>query len=511
LATSPEPPSQLTLPVLPQIAWNALTITFLSILTSAGGFLCQIVIAAQFGAGRELDAYLVVTALPLAIIAALTSAGTVVLIPIFQQLRSTRSEDAAWSLASSALWAFLGLLALLAVAGSAFSEALVHLSAPGLRGTPEEALAVRMAPFIWTTVVFTGMSALMTGLHSCCERFTLASFVMAFPTLGMLAAIALLSSRCHIMALVYGQLAGTALQAAALLPLVMKPGRLRMQCRLSDPALLRLCALAAPLLIGGSLHNALPVIDRFFASSLGVGRISQLSYSSRLAFSWSVLMSQGIATVIFPRLATAFAGNDRQGASRMLSISIRLLFAAAIPVLALSPLFARPLIELLFMRGQFTPAAAEGAASVLPLYVLAAGASALGMVIGRGFWALQDTRTPVLVNVVLYLLYIPMAYVLVRLFDYSGLAVNTAFFWCASVGINGFLLRRKLSPAGGRSVIVSMIRHLAVALAVLICVALAHHFIPASGNLIQLAIVGLGLGLYALFLTREWKHLVDAR
>ena len=195
--------------------------------------------------------------------------------------------------------------------------------------------------------------------------------------------------------------------------------------QLRHAAVSKTLVLLLPVILGQAAGEVNKMIERFFAMSLGEDKVLALYISNRLVQLPLAVFGIAVAVAILPALSRAHAQGNEGEQRRLLLFGLRQSFFLCAPAMVALLILRQPIIRLLFERGEF---GAEGTA-------LAAGAllyASLGLVsftwvkiMVQGFFARQDTRTPVIVATLSMLLNIAANMVLVGPMGYQGLALST--------------------------------------------------------------------------------------
>ena len=440
-----------------QLLRPMLVVTMFAMAGQAVGFVTQVTIAALFGAGADMDAFLAANTLPQYVTAVLLSALSFVFIPVFVDYAATGREDEAWQVASGVISLCLLVLGGLAVGGLFFAGPLLRLTTPGL--TPESlGLAARVARITWPAIVVTGMFSLLTGIYQAQGRFGWPAAVPVIGALVNLSVVLALARWLGVIGLAIAAASSVVLQAVLLLRIGLGPGRYRPVLNWRHPGMQQVIRLLMPLVISGLLIRCAPVVERYLASDLAEGSISHLGYAVKLLGVVVILVSAGIPTVVFPRMALNVAGGDMGGLKHTMSLGLRVMWLAVAPAIALGGALALPLVTAVFRRGQFSAADAEVVAGLLRVYLLALVGMSLGNITGRGFYVLKDTRTPAVMGVFEALAYAVYTALLARRFGVVGIAWGYVLYFDLSLLWHVFVIRFKTGNAGGRTVLGSFAR-----------------------------------------------------
>ena len=434
-----------------------LIVTGFTIVGQAVGFATQVVTAGLFGAESGMDAFLAASAVPQYVMAALLGSLGFVFVPVFVDYLATGREDEAWQIASSVINLSLLVLGALVALGILFPDAILGLTAPGLPDATHRQ-AARIALITWPSVLATGLVSLLTGIYQSQSRF---GWPAAVPVIGALVNLGLviaLANWLGIIGLALATTLGIVLQVGLLLPLAAKRGRYRLTLNWRHPAVCQVLRLLMPLVLANIVSKSTPVIDRFLASGMPEGSISHLGYGFRIFSVLTMLISTGITTVIFPRMAVNVTTADLSGLRHTMSTGLRFMWLAIAPLMALGISLALALVVGVFQRGQFSAADAVAVAGLLQVYLLALAPACLGNVTGRGFYVLKDTRTLAVwgsIESVAYVLYTVM---LARVWGVLGIALGYVVFYNGSLAWQVLILRHKTGSMGGRTVLNSFAR-----------------------------------------------------
>ena len=467
------------------------------------GFVTQILIAAIFGAQADMDAFLAASTLPQYVTAVLLSALGFVFIPVFVEYAAAGNATEAWKVASTVLTLCTLLLACIAGAGILFARPLLVLSAPGLAPDSLD-LAVHVARITWPAIVATGLVSLLTGIYQSQHRFGWPSAVPMLGALANLTLIAVLARPLGVVGVAVGAAASLLLQAVLLMPIGHGAGRFRLSFDWRHPGVVGLFRLLTPLVLSGLLIRWTPIIDRFLASELPGGTISQLGYAFKLVSLAAMLVSSGITTVIFLRMAENAATNDIDALRGTLSSGMRLMWLVLAPAIALGFALALPLIQSIYLRGAFLADDATSVAFLFQIYMLALAAMCLGNLTGRTFYALKETRIIAIVSVfeaLAYAIYTPL---LAAHFGAAGVALGFVFYYDLGLLWHLVFIRYKLGNSGGRQILLSSTRIGLAALCAGTAAWLAVHWLPNSwGQLLAGAVTGAAVYACALLLFRS--------
>lgn len=488
------------------MAWHAVIVMGATVLSRLLGVVRQSVIADRFGTSSAYAAYEAAFGVPdtiylLVIGGALGSA----FIPVFSAYLARRDDAGAWRLASTVL--NLALAVAIGTAGLAFLLApwLVRwIVAPGFCPA-QQALTTRLVRLLLLQPILLGLGGLAMAILNTFRRFLLTSLAPLAYNLSIIAGALFLAPRWGIDGLVAGVLAGAALYLIAMLPgLVLCRMRYGLSFAWSDRGVREVGRLLGPRVLGQMAFQANFLAVKALASFRGSLGVTAIVYAYRLLNFPLGILGTSLGTVAFPTLS-ALANEARMEAFRQtLARVLRVVLFLSLPATALLLVLRAPVVRLLFERGVFSPDDTVATAHALLFFILGLAAACVAEIVLRAFYALHDTRTPVIVAVAAMVLNVSLGAGLVHLMGFAGLALA---FSVADVGQAAgllFFLRRRLGTMGGRELLRSAVRSSLATLAAAGAVALVQPWAgqvwPGEGLLTQLlrltVLTALGVGLY---------------
>jgi putative peptidoglycan lipid II flippase len=419
-----------------QLLRSASVLGFLTVASRVLGMVRDILCASLFGAGMMWDAFIIAWTLP-NLFRRLFGEGALssTFIPVYTETREKEGDDRARSFASGMLGVQIVLLAVLALAGTAAALFLPALADRFGVGDPKLSLTAGLSALLMPYLVFICTAALLTALLQAHRRFARAALapvvLNVFWIAGVLLAGVLTSGEKRIFFMSAFLLAGGFVQAVMLLPPLIRARRLGWpRPAFRDPGVRTVGSLALPVILGLAVLQVNVLLDRIIAELLvpGHGAVSALYFGNRLMQFPLGVIGIAAATAVFPLLATHGAKADREGFSRILSISLKGTLFLAIPAGVGLMVLGEGVVDLLFGHGAFTddPRAVGRTGIVLLFYAVGLPAYCGIHVVTRGFYALKDTRTPVKIATLMVGVNLALNLVLVWPMQEAGLALATA-------------------------------------------------------------------------------------
>lgn len=203
--------------------------------------------------------------------------------------------------------------------------------------------------------------------------------------------------------------------------------------QLRHPAIRQVLWLLLPVLIGQSAGEVNKLIDTLFAASLSdPGTVTNLYAANRLIQLPLSIFAVATSVAILPNLSTLHSKGEHDELRSTLMQGMRQSFFFIMPAMAGLLILGQPVITLLFERGEFTAHDTDMAATALAFYAGGLLAFAWVKIVVTGFYAMQDTKSPVIIASMAMLLNILLNFALIGSLGYKGLALSTTL----SFGLN---------------------------------------------------------------------------
>lgn len=427
------------------------TVGALTLVSRVLGFVRDMVIARLFGASTGADAFFVAFKIP-NFMRRLFAEGAFAqaFVPIVAEYREQRPAEVPRLTGDVA--GTLGLiLAGICLIGVAAAPLLVALFAPGFMDEPEKfQLARDMLRLTFPYVLLIALAALAGAVLNTYGYFAVAAFTPVLLNVVLIAAAWWLAPLLEVpvMALAWGVLIAGLLQALYPLYHVRRLGLLaRPRWAWRETGVARVVQLMTPALFGSSVAQINLLLDTLIASFLAAGSVSWLYYADRLVEFPLGVFGVAISTVILPILSAKHTNQSAEGLSATLDWALRLTLLVTAPATVALFLLAGPIMATLFQYGEFTAHDTRMSALALMAYSLGLGGFAMVKVLAPGFFARQDTRTPVRIGIAAVGIHIALSVILVLPMYWnqmSGTHAALALATSVAAFANGGLLLQRL-------------------------------------------------------------------
>ncbi len=431
------------------------------VLSRVLGFLRNSVISDLFGQGNLTDAYTAAFLVPDTFYMILIGGGiSSAFIPTLTRYLTEGREEEGWRVISIAFNFILVLMTIVLAIAFWLAPWYMHLILPGF-GPAKIALTVSLTRITLASIFFHSLNGVLLGTEYAYNAYIgTAAGPLAY-NIAIIVIGIMLSGSFGIAAFAWSTLIGAALNF-----LVQMIGVLRLRPRyylslaIRHPGIQRIFRLIIPVMIGLSIAQINLLINQsFLASTLPKGSVNALSLASRVMLV-PVMFAISIGITLLPNLSRQAALADRLGFRRSFSDSLRAVLFVTIPASVGLLLLSHPLIQVLFQHGQFSEHATDATSNALFWYTIGITGYAAYEIISRGFYALEDTRTPVIIGGFSLAVGVAMNFAFLHLFSGphgAGGANGLAFAYSLTGILNAVLLlyalRRRVGSLDGRRIL----------------------------------------------------------
>jgi putative peptidoglycan lipid II flippase len=443
-----------------QIARASLIVMVTFLASRLLGLLRDVVIGAQFGTSGSYDAYVAAFRIP-DIIYTLIAGGILVsaFVPTFTDYLARDDRRGAWRLASAVINLVIVVLTLAAIVAAILAEPIVHyLLAPGF-GPAAQALTVRLLRLLLIPPIIFAVSGVVMGILYAHQNFWLPGLAPSMYNLGIIFGALVLVPFFDVYGLALGAIIGALLHLLIQVPGLRRVG-MQYSPRLAvrDPGVHEVVRLMIPRMFGVAVVQLNFLVETSLASLLTTGAVSALNYAWRVMLVPQAVVAQSVATAAFPTFADQYSRGQLQQLRSSLSIIVRSIFFIAIPAGVGLLVLSEPIIQLVFQRGRFTEDSTVLVAAALSAYALGLIGHSGVEILVRAFYALHDTKTPVLLGVLSLAINLVMSLALINVLGVTGLALANTTAALIEMTLLIAVIRRRLSGLDDRRLALSALK-----------------------------------------------------
>ncbi|PNH88952.1 murein biosynthesis integral membrane protein MurJ [Vibrio diazotrophicus] len=435
---------------------SGMIVSAMTLISRVLGLVRDIVVANLMGAGASADVFFFANRIP-NFLRRLFAEGAFsqAFVPVLTEYHASGDMNKTRDLIAKASGTLGVLVSIVTVLGIVFSGVVTALFGAGWfldwlndgPAAPKFELASLLLKITFPYLWFITFVALSGAILNTLGKFAVSSFTPVFLNVMMILSAWYISPNLDQpeIGLAIGVFLGGLVQFLFQLPFLIKAGALvKPKWGWKDPGVVKIRTLMIPALFGVSVSQINLLFDSFVASFLQTGSISWLYYSDRLLEFPLGLFGIAIATVILPALSRKHVDAHSEGFSHTMDWGVRMVTLLGVPAMLGLMVLAKPMLMVLFMRGEFSANDVEQASMSLLAYAAGLLNFMLIKVLAPGYYSRQDTRTPVRYGIIAMVSNMVFNAIFAWFYGFVGLAAATAL----SAFINMALLYNGLHQQG---------------------------------------------------------------
>jgi len=373
------------------------------------GLIREMIFAGLFGAGRNLDAFLMAFRLP-NLLRDLFAEGALstAFITTFSKKIAVEGDESAWRLANKVATLTAVFMSIVTLLGIVFAPQLVDLLTWGNWSPDKTALTILLTRIMWPFMLLVSLAALVMGVLNAKHVFGPPAMASSYFNLGsIIAGVAIgwwldphFGAR-SLVGLAIGTLVGGAWQLAGQFPSLWRVGyKYHADFHWRDEGVRTVLTLMGPAVIAASAVQVNVLINSGFAASLGNGPVSWLNIAFRLMQLPLGIFGVAIGTVTLPLVSKSAAVGNMDEFRAILARGIRLAFLLTIPSAIGLAMFASPIISVIYQHGRFNEQMTRETAGALEFYAVGLVSYAVLKVLTPAFYAIGKRNTPMIISFV---------------------------------------------------------------------------------------------------------------
>jgi len=451
---------------------SASTVSFFTLISRILGFLRDVVIARLFGTAEAAQAFVVAFRIPNTLRHLVgEGAANAAVIPVLSEHLDGKGRGEFWHLTNVLLNLLVIILAAISIIGTICSPIIVKVIAFGFLQDPEKLdLTIRLSRIMFSFIFFIGLSAFLMGVLNTLKHFSVPAAGSCLLNISMIA-FGVYFCRFFkepVIGLAIAVLIGGFLQLVVTIPVLMKKGfKFRFALEFAHPQVKRIAGLLLPRMMGSSIYQLNVFVDTMFASLAGIvgeGAVAALYYANRLIQFPTAIFGNALATACLPTMSEQAFVNDMPGLKKTLEMTLRTLLVLLIPSSIGLLVLSKPIVQLLFQRGEFDALSTQMTSFALSFYCLGLFAYSGTRIVTSCFYALKDTVTPVRVTFWCLIINTIFNFLLMRPLQSGGLALATSISSISNFFILAVILRRRIGSLGLKSLLKGTLKILIISL-----------------------------------------------
>lgn len=438
---------------------TTLMLMFITIISKIFGFLREAVMASYIGASDLKSIYTTANTLPV-VIANFVAVGIISgFIPIYNKAKNEEGEEAAEEFTSN-VFNILMVFALVAVViGMIFARPFSKLLSPDLDGAYLD-LATNYTRIMMFAVFAYLYSAVFRGYLNLKGNFFDPAITGIIMNIVIIAFTILTGITDNPYYLIIGALLGNTLQYILFPRATRKLGyKHRRVLDFKNKYVRNLILISIPIIISSAAGEISIIVDNSMASAFfGKAAISKLFYSKTMLTMITGVITISVTTALFPKIAELGQLGKIDQMKERISSSVVSTMLLIIPASIGMAVLSEPIIGVVFERNAFTRNDTIIVAALLTAYAPNNIFQSIVDVVDRGFYAVGDSKTPVIVVLIQQFLNVIFNLIMIKFFGIEGLAYATVLSTAVGTVLMLFQFRKKFGSFNFKSSLISLVK-----------------------------------------------------
>lgn len=401
------------------------------------GLLRDIFFANFFGTGYEATAFFAATRIPTQLLdIGLGAAIASTFIPVFNEIMQKDNKEKANQFATNFINIIAVIATIISVLGIVFAPQVVSILAGGFDETTFN-LTVELIRITFPMMIFTAIAFSLVGFLQSYGQFNVPAMISAISNIAIIVYLILFRESFGIHGIAMFMLVAWALQVIVQIPFARKYGyKFKWQINFKDENIKKVFKLSIPIIISTSVLPINILVSTAIASGMENGAVAALEYSYKLFLVIVGIFTYAIGNILFPELARLSANNEKEKLVNLIQKGLKAMAYILIPLTVGMLIFGKDIITVLYQHGEFDVNSTIITAGALMFYSIGMIGFGFVEIMNKSFYAKQDTKTPLIVGVIIVAINILLCNILANILGVNGLALATA---CTAI-LNGLIL-----------------------------------------------------------------------
>jgi putative peptidoglycan lipid II flippase len=401
-------------------------ITFANVLAKVLGFAKDVLISYHYGASDITDAIFLAMSIPLLILGVFTSSTDSAIIPQYTRIASSFGRKVADNHFSNIvnMLSIIGIVVALLIV--AFPNFFINIFAPGFTGAQRNysIIFLRIFSFFgFMHILYCFFCAYNTIYNRVGARA-----VLSFTTNILVVGALLVNPDPQMRTLSAAYFMGNLLSGIIPIYSALKNNYKHRFSKIKiNGETKKFMVIFAPIIGSALLVNLHVFVDKYLASKMAIGSISNINYASRLTSIFDNMIVVGLGVVILPLLSQSWVNKDYNKFNRISVQVIKLLSIILFPIMGLSMILAPQIVEVIYMRGQFDADSVNIVSKLFFWYSPQILLLPINIILAKIFHCIEDTKTPFYINIISVVTNIILSIALSFIWGIVGISVATSF------------------------------------------------------------------------------------
>ncbi|NME82399.1 murein biosynthesis integral membrane protein MurJ [Clostridium sp. SM-530-WT-3G] len=418
---------------------STVIIMVVSLISKLLGFVRDMLIANNFGAGMYTDAYNIAVTIPETIFTLIGLAISTAFLPMLSRVQANKGRKEMYNFANNVINILFIISLIFFAVSSIYSREIVSIVANGLSGEAFD-IAVRLTRITLINLLFLSINACFTSILQVDEDFIIPSILGLFFNLPMIVYL-LLFRNYDIVGLTIANVIGNLFRVIVQIPCLINNGyKYKLFIFLRDERLKEIGILILPVIVGAGANSLNMIVDKNIASSLSQGSISALDYGQKLILFINTIITTSILNVAYPVMANMRSSGNDDGFIHTLKKTISYLALLLIPVTVGAIILGKDIVKIVYGRGQFNEYAIQ--MTTLAFVGYGAGIFFTGIrdVLNSTLFSMGKTKTTAINGIIGVIINIILSITLSKYLGILGIAISSSI----AMAVTSLLLLRSI-------------------------------------------------------------------
>lgn len=466
------------------------------------GFFRDVVLSYFYGVSSVTDAFLISQLIPMSILEFIGLGLLTGYIPLYDEIDKKYGKIVSENFTNKIVNLIILIGSIFIIIGFVFTKQIVFIFASGFEGETLK-LTILFTRITLFSIYFVTLGYIFKGYLQIHENY-LTSVMTGYP-LNIITILGIIFSiKTSVILLPISSLIAIIVQFIILMMTAYVNGyRFRIAFPIFDENIKKLLKLSIPMIVGISVNQINIIVDRTLASRILEGGISALNYANKLNFFVQGMFVFSLTTVMYPIISKLVANEDFKSLKYKLKESINIINIILIPVSIGIFVFSREIIILLFGRGAFDSKAIEITSNALVFYSIGTVSFGLREVLSRTFYALKDTKTPMINASIGLVINIILNIILSQYMGIGGLALATSISAVFTTTLLFINLQNKIGLFGVNEIISTLVKVVIASLCMGFLCRILFGFLRViiSGNISLIITIIFGIIVYFIIIS----------
>lgn len=406
----------------------------------------EIYFSALFGTSQYADAYFVANIIPSLLNTPLTISSLVFFIPLYTKCREEKGEAEANRFASNLLTIYVIFNTILCILAFVASPVMIRIIASEYDAETYNC-AVQLSRLLVLSFPVTIAVHVLMNLSNAKQKHFAPQLLTLLNSIIVMGLMYALVPTYGIYVVPISGLLAWVFQLFFQSFCLHREYKYRLTLNLKDPLIRTMIVLALPTIVATAAEQINLSVDNFLCTSLGTGTVSVLNYAQKLFNLLNGTIATSIITVSYPVFSRLYAEKKKENLTQNVNKCFSVIVFVLLPITILCMVLSKEVVTIIFGYGEFDADSIERVGQVFQIYVLAVPFAAIKELVTRIFYIFEESKTPMLINVMCIGINIVFSILLVQFMGVTGIVIATVLATMISAIVEIVMFRKRFEES----------------------------------------------------------------